>query len=50
MIDQDEYISYGGCGIPYFISGDINDVRELMSTSFHMQRNPQFFRDAKDIR
>ena len=19
MLDQDEYISYGGCGIPYFI-------------------------------
>ena len=49
IIDQDEYISYGGCGIPYFISGDVSDVRELMSTSFHMQRNPQFFRDAKDI-
>ena len=49
IVDQDEYISYGGCGIPYFISGDISDVRELMSTSFHMQRNPQFFRDAKDI-
>ncbi len=27
IIDQDEYISYGGCGIPYFISGDISDVR-----------------------
>ncbi len=21
MIDQDEHISYGGCGMPYFISG-----------------------------
>jgi NADPH-dependent 2,4-dienoyl-CoA reductase/sulfur reductase-like enzyme/rhodanese-related sulfurtransferase len=50
IIDQDEYISYGGCGIPYFISGDISDVQELMSTSFHMQRTPQFFRDAKDVR
>ena len=34
MVDQEEYISYGGCGIPYFISGDVSDVRELMSTSF----------------
>jgi len=50
MIDQDEHISYGGCGIPYFISGDISDVRELMSTSFHMERTPQFFEDAKDVR
>ncbi len=50
IIDQDEYISYGGCGIPYFISGDISSVQELMSTSFHMQRTPQFFQDAKDVR
>jgi len=50
MIDQDEHISYGGCGIPYFISGDISEVRELMSTSFHMERTPQFFEDAKDVR
>ncbi len=50
IIDQDEYISYGGCGIPYFISGDISDVRELMSTSFHMERTPRFFERAKDVR
>jgi NADPH-dependent 2,4-dienoyl-CoA reductase/sulfur reductase-like enzyme/rhodanese-related sulfurtransferase len=50
IIDQDEYISYGGCGIPYFISGEISSVQELMSTSFHMQRSPQFFQDAKDVR
>lgn len=47
LIDQDEYISYGGCGIPYYISGEVSDVKELMSTSFHMVRSPQFFRDVK---
>lgn len=50
MVDQDEHISYGGCGIPYYISGDVSDVRELMSTSFHMLRDPKFFEDAKDVR
>lgn len=50
MLDQDEHISYGGCGIPYFISGDVSDIRELMSTSFHMVRTPQFFENAKDVR
>ena len=49
LIDQDEYISYGGCGMPYFISGDVSEVRELMSTSFHMVRTPQFFEDAKGV-
>ncbi len=49
MIDEDEYISYGGCGIPYYISGDISDVRDLMSTSSHMVRTPEFFEEAKGV-
>lgn len=49
MIDQDRFISYGGCGIPYFISGDVSDLKELMSTSFHMERTPAFFREAKGV-
>jgi NADPH-dependent 2,4-dienoyl-CoA reductase/sulfur reductase-like enzyme/rhodanese-related sulfurtransferase len=49
MIDQGEYISYGGCGIPYYISGDLSDLKELMSTSFHMLRTPEFFEEAKDV-
>jgi NADPH-dependent 2,4-dienoyl-CoA reductase/sulfur reductase-like enzyme/rhodanese-related sulfurtransferase len=50
MVDQGEYISYGGCGIPYYISGDLSDIKELMSTSFHMLRTPDFFEGAKDVR
>jgi NADPH-dependent 2,4-dienoyl-CoA reductase/sulfur reductase-like enzyme/rhodanese-related sulfurtransferase len=50
MVDQGEYISYGGCGIPYYISDDLSDIKELMSTSFHMLRTPEFFENAKDIR
>ena len=50
MVDQGEYISYGGCGIPYYISGDLSDIKELMSTSFHMLRTPEFFEEAKGVR
>lgn len=49
MIDRDSLISYGGCGIPYFVSGDVNDAKELQSTSFHMVRDAEFFRLAKDV-
>ncbi len=49
LLDQDEYISYGGCGIPYYISGDLSDVKELMTTSFHMLRTPEFFAEAKGV-
>lgn len=49
LIDQDEHISYGGCGIPYYVSGDVADAAELQSTSFHMLRDERFFKDCKDI-
>jgi len=49
LIDQDELISYGGCGIPYFISGDVSDEKELRSTSFHMVRDDIFFQDDKGV-
>ena len=49
MVDKDDIISYGGCGIPYFISGDVSDPSQLQETSFHMLRDKAFFKGAKDI-
>ncbi len=49
MIEQGGRISYGGCGIPYYVSGDVNDVSELQSTSFHMVRDPHFFKHSKGV-
>ena len=49
MIDRDSIVSYGGCGIPYFISGDVSDLRELRTTSFKLVRDEAFFRDCKDV-
>jgi NADPH-dependent 2,4-dienoyl-CoA reductase/sulfur reductase-like enzyme/rhodanese-related sulfurtransferase len=49
MVDQGDIISYGGCGIPYFISGDVSDPDQLQQTSFHMLRDEKFFRNVKDV-
>jgi NADPH-dependent 2,4-dienoyl-CoA reductase/sulfur reductase-like enzyme/rhodanese-related sulfurtransferase len=49
VIDMDSLISYGGCGIPYYVSGDVSDEKELRSTSFHAVRDEQFFADAKGV-
>ena len=49
VIDQDNLISYGGCGIPYYVSGDVSDEKELRSTSFHVLRDPDFFTNAKGV-
>ncbi|WP_462328051.1 FAD-dependent oxidoreductase [Desulfobaculum sp.] len=43
LIDKDTIISYGGCGIPYYVSGDIANADELFSTVFHAVRDPEFF-------
>lgn len=49
MVDQDSLISYGGCGIPYYVSGDVTDESELRSTSFHVIRDSPFFANAKGV-
>lgn len=50
LVDQDSFISYGGCGIPYYVSGDVPDEKELRSTSFHMVRDESFFQKAKGLK
>lgn len=49
MVDQDSLISYGGCGIPYYVSGDVSDESELRATSFHVIRDVGFFENSKGI-
>ncbi|MDY6903096.1 MAG: FAD-dependent oxidoreductase [Thermodesulfobacteriota bacterium] len=49
LIDRDEYISYGGCGIPFYVAGDVSDEKELRSTSFHMLRDERFFLKDKGV-
>jgi len=49
IVDQDSLISYGGCGIPYFISGDVADADALRSTSFDVIRDEPFFSGAKGV-
>lgn len=49
MIDRDELISYGGCGIPFYVAGDVSDETELRSSSFHMIRDENFFLNDKGV-
>jgi NADPH-dependent 2,4-dienoyl-CoA reductase/sulfur reductase-like enzyme len=49
LIDEDSLISYGGCGIPYYVSGDVPDEKDLRSTNFHMLRDEYFFEKAKGV-
>jgi NADPH-dependent 2,4-dienoyl-CoA reductase/sulfur reductase-like enzyme/rhodanese-related sulfurtransferase len=49
LIDQDNLISYGGCGIPYYVCGDVADESALRSTSFHVIRDEYYFKNFKGI-
>jgi len=49
VIDRDSHISYGGCGIPYFIGGDVNDIEGLQSTQSHTIRDAKFFKAVKGV-
>ena len=49
LIDRDEIFSYGGCGIPYYVSGDVSEAHQLRATAFHMVRDEPFFRDIKGV-
>jgi NADPH-dependent 2,4-dienoyl-CoA reductase/sulfur reductase-like enzyme/rhodanese-related sulfurtransferase len=49
MIDRDSRISYGGCGIPYYLGGDVSESRHLCETPYHVLRDETFFREAKRI-
>jgi NADPH-dependent 2,4-dienoyl-CoA reductase/sulfur reductase-like enzyme/rhodanese-related sulfurtransferase len=49
VIDKDDLISYGGCGIPYYVGGDVNEIEDLCSTAAHAVRDTEFFRTCKEI-
>lgn len=50
LIDRDNLISYGGCGIPYYVGGDISDIEELYSTTSHAVRDTAFFENCKGVK
>ena len=49
VVDKDSIISYGGCGIPYYVGGDIADIEGLFSTASHVKRDVEFFKSCKGI-
>ena len=49
LIDKDEFISYGGCGMPYYLTGDVSHIDELRRTNFYVLRDKKFFEEIKGI-
>lgn len=50
VVEKHEFLSYAGCGLPYYISGVVKDQAELMSTQAGTVRDAAFFRRVKNVR
>lgn len=49
LIEKGEAISYGGCGLPYYIGSTVKELNDLMTTSWDAVRTPEFMKATKDI-
>ncbi len=49
IIEKGRYISYAGCGLPYYISGVVQEKHDLMSTPIGVLRDPEFFKKVKNL-
>ncbi|MEF8892427.1 FAD-dependent oxidoreductase [Halodesulfurarchaeum sp.] len=43
VFEKGEWVSYGACGLPYYVKGDIDSLNDLVSVT------PTEFRDERDI-
>ncbi|MBN1863767.1 MAG: FAD-dependent oxidoreductase, partial [Victivallales bacterium] len=50
ILEKDEFLSYAGCGLPYYISGTVKEQKELMATPVGVLRDPVFFQNVKNVK
>lgn len=49
IIDRGDIFSYAGCGMPFYIGGEIRDIKNLFSTSYGVPRDENYFKKFKNI-
>ena len=50
MIERGELVSYGACGLPYYVEGTFANINALTHTPAGVSRTPEFFRTWKGFR
>ena len=50
VVEQGEFLSYAGCGLPYYISGAVKEQSELMETPTGVVRDAAFFQKVKNFK
>ncbi|MBN2293386.1 MAG: FAD-dependent oxidoreductase [Pirellulales bacterium] len=49
IVEKGEFLSYAGCGLPYYVSGVVKEQAELMSTPVGVIRDSVFFQKVKNV-
>jgi NADPH-dependent 2,4-dienoyl-CoA reductase/sulfur reductase-like enzyme/rhodanese-related sulfurtransferase len=50
ILEKGKFLSYAGCGLPYYVSGVVKEQAELMSTPVGVVRDAVFFQKVKNVR
>ncbi|MFW5810858.1 MAG: FAD-dependent oxidoreductase [Thermodesulfobacteriota bacterium] len=50
MIDKGELVSYGACGLPYYVEGVFPNIKALTHTQVGLPRTPEFFEKTKGFK
>jgi NADPH-dependent 2,4-dienoyl-CoA reductase/sulfur reductase-like enzyme/rhodanese-related sulfurtransferase len=50
IVEQGKVISFGACGMPYYLGKQIPQFESLYSTSYGVARDSQFFQSRKDVK
>lgn len=50
IIEKGHFLSYAGCGLPYYVSGEIKEQKELMETPAGVVRDAAFFLNVKNFK
>ncbi len=49
MIEKGHFLSYAGCGLPYYVGNDIRHQKELYLMGYGIPRDPEFFAAVKGV-
>jgi NADPH-dependent 2,4-dienoyl-CoA reductase/sulfur reductase-like enzyme/rhodanese-related sulfurtransferase len=49
IVEKGQVISYAGCGLPYYVSGMVEDRNALMASPIGVLRDPAFFAKVKRV-
>jgi NADPH-dependent 2,4-dienoyl-CoA reductase/sulfur reductase-like enzyme/rhodanese-related sulfurtransferase len=50
LLEKGKFVSFAGCGLPYYVSGAVKEQKDLMSTPIGVLRDPTFFQKVKDFK